>query len=191
MSVSSELRKLGNARTGLAHLDEFYRQIDSEGNDRGAAILATTFLERALEYALSRRLPVTSDDHFYKLFDNEGPLSTFDYKIIMASALHIIGPDTQSNLTLIKHVRNAFAHASMPILFSEKAISDACGNLKVRPNPETFRRDFKVDTPRQKFCTVCEIIAVDLTMHAASYVRVRADFVSPETMVPMVPTALP
>ncbi len=191
MSIPQKLRALTNSRTGLQHQEEFYRQIDSENNDRGAAILAATFLERSLEYALSRRLPIVDDESFYAVFDNEGPLSTFDNKLRMARALKVIGAFTDKNIGLVNKIRNAFAHASIPIVFATKEVSDACALFILPPNPETFRSKLEFTTPRQKYCAICEVTSSALVLHAASYVRIRADCLPGETMCPVTPLSLP
>src|ERR1700733_9815244 len=48
--------------------------------------------------------------------------SAFSRKIASARALKIIGPITNENLTIIRHVRNAFAHAKLPIDFQTSQI---------------------------------------------------------------------
>ncbi len=191
-SINKALRKLRLQRISMQYMDDFYKQINAEKNDRGAAILAATFLEGALEYAVSRALP-NSAANYSKLFESEGPLNSFDSKFLLADSLGILGPLTKKNLEIIKHVRNTFAHTAIPIDFSTKEIADACIVLELLPNPKPMRviPRLKFDTPRQKFTGVCEIIAVALIEYASKCVRVRADIIQPDLLVPVRPPALP
>src|ERR1700747_724469 len=125
MSVKSKLTDLTLRHPDQADIDEINRQIDSEENDRGAAILAGTLVENALAYVISRREPSFTKRH-KKLFQHNGIFSTFDARIILAEAMNIFGAVTNHNLDLIKHVRNVFAHASVPVKFSTPEINAAC-----------------------------------------------------------------
>lgn len=194
MSVSSDLRKLRLRRGGLAVLEEYYAQIDAEKNDRGAAILAATFLENALEYAVSRRL---SGSHrvYEHIFLNDGPLGMLHAKILVADALDIFGPRTRENLDAIKQVRNTFAHCSLPIDFNTVEIANACNTLTLPSHdPQRYRKELSFETPREKFTTCCEVIATSLHNYAAGCTNVRADLVPTKCggfMIPVTPPALP
>jgi hypothetical protein len=194
MSIASDLRKLALKRGTLEYLEEYYAQIDAEQNDRGAAILACTFLENALEIAISRRLS-GSGKIFDRLFLNEGPLGTFDAKILIADALDIYGTLTRQNIITIKHVRNAFAHCSIPIDFSTKEIAVACDSFALpSPNPQRYRDSLPFDTARSKYTTICEVTATAFINYAAACVRARSDIIPimrPGQMIPVTPDPLP
>jgi hypothetical protein len=106
-----------------------YQQIDAEKNDRGAAILTSTLVENWQNIRFAQQAD--------KVFENNGPLSTFDAKILIADCLGMFGPDTRNNLNLIKEIRNTFAHARVPITFSSPEIQDACEAL--RPHADIQR----------------------------------------------------
>jgi hypothetical protein len=127
-SVNAKLRALRLRRPTLAEIEEINRQAEADNNDRGASILAATMVENALVFALSRHLRIPTN--LGKLFENEGPLATFDDRVRMSLALSIFGADTHHNLETIKHVRNTFAHASAPITFATPEIAAACGALR-------------------------------------------------------------
>jgi DNA-binding MltR family transcriptional regulator len=59
----------------------------------------------------------------------EAPL-TFDLKIRLAFALGVFGPDSRDDITLIRHIRNAFAHTKSYIDFSDNDIIALCAELK-------------------------------------------------------------
>jgi hypothetical protein len=86
------LRALADAEPSPEYFDEFFKQVRSENNDRGAAILTATNTENSLRYALSKRLAV-GKDNYEQLFGMNGPMGTFDLKIRMAKALKIFGPE--------------------------------------------------------------------------------------------------
>jgi hypothetical protein len=72
------------------------------------------------------RLTGLKKTHRDVFFDSEGPAGTFARKIALAAALGIVGPITHRNLTFIKTIRNAFAHAKIPIDFETREVSDVC-----------------------------------------------------------------
>ena len=191
MSVSSALRKLRLRGTSLEYLEEFYKQINAEENDRGAAILSAVTVETMLINTIVRRLP-NGAAMYGQIFENQGPLATFDDKIVIAQALGIIGPETKNNLNTIKHIRNTFAHAGIPITFSTREIADACGALTVPPNPRRFsNEDLVLFTPRQRYTGICEATAVNLQIYAIGCGYVRIELVRPGAMIPMTPAPLP
>jgi hypothetical protein len=149
-------------------------------------------LEKALESAIIRRLPQVTSENFKRLFDDErAPIGTVDAKILIADSLGILGKETLGNLDLIKHIRNTFAHAVLPIDFSTKQISDTCDALVVTEKPETFRREIKLATSREKYTTICEVTAFALVLYALNDIQVKADVLAPETLVPMPLAPLP
>jgi hypothetical protein len=98
------------------------------GYDRGFSILSTTLVERSLARAIALRLP-GAKDHYSRLFDNDEMLSTLDARITLGEVMGIIGTKTKRNLNAIKHIRNTFAHAAVPITFDTPEITEACGEL--------------------------------------------------------------
>jgi len=194
MSIKSDLRKLRVRRAGADYLGEYYAQIDAERNDRGAAILAATFLENGLEFAVSRRLPGSARLH-EALFENQCPASSLDAKILLANALEIIGPLTVSNLDIIKHVRNTFAHSSIPISFETAEVAAACNALNMPSvNPQWYRKSLKFEMPREKYSTICETTGAALLNYAASCVNTRSELIAaryPGEFFPVPPPPLP
>ena len=101
-------------------------------------------------------------------------MATFDQKIRMAKALKIFGREMGNNLGLIRTIRNAFAHSTVPITFSTPEIIAAC-QLLVIPfvlPPKGIRVvDGKVIDPeeptdaRSRFTRVCESTAHNLLVY--------------------------
>jgi len=135
------LRKLARTEAEMQHFGDFNEQIRSEKNDRGAAILAATNVEIALRYALVRRLTVKEDQHGL-FFGSGSPLSTFDQKIRIAYALEIFGQKTKINLDLVREIRNAFAHAHIPITFETDQVKDVCKLKSLASSAESLSSSF-------------------------------------------------
>lgn len=177
------VRALTNSDPTPEYFTEFFKQVRAENNDRGAAILTATNTENSLRYALSRRLVVAKENH-EQLFGLNGPIATFDFKIRMAKALKIFGSETDANLALIRTIRNAFAHATIPITFKTSAITELCKFLVVPfvlPPKSIKVVDGKVIAPeepveaRLRFTTVCENTAHNLLVYAQSCVQRSRD----------------
>lgn len=185
VSTSTKLRELRLKQPSYEDLILIKRQIVNEINDRGAAVLASTLVEGALRHAISQHL----DPSFSKLgsvFDNNGPMSSFDNRIISAEALGIIGTITTANLKLIKEVRNTFAHSSTPITFLTEEIAEACHGLADEPGA-----NFTYQSDRNRFIAFCYATTAALQNYASAYHQARANSMPPDEIVPMKPRPLP
>ncbi|HTB04132.1 MAG TPA: hypothetical protein VK804_27005 [Bradyrhizobium sp.] len=168
------VRSLIHSEMSIEHATAFIEEVKRERNDRGAAILAATNTENALRHVIARRLAVTRSD-YDNLFGLNGPMGTFDLKIRMAFALKIFGKETNDNLILVRTIRNAFAHASIPITFDTVEIRELC-RLLVIPFV-LFPKQIKVvdgkvidlDEPmeaRARFNTTCESLTHNFIIFA-------------------------
>jgi hypothetical protein len=180
-------RGLINAEPTPEYFTEFFKQVRSENNDRGAAILTVANIENSLRYALSRRLAL-GRGNTEQLFGVNGPMGTFDLKIKMAKALKVFGSETDRNLSLIRAMRNAFAHSIIPITFKTPAVIELCKFLVVPfvlPPKSIKVVDGKIVDPeepteaRQRFTTVCENTSHNLFIygqHCPQRPREQEDF---------------
>jgi hypothetical protein len=90
----------------LAMEQEFYL-----GSDRAAVILQASNVEGILESLLQTKMrQPLSNDLRDRLFDGNGPLSTFSHKVMLGYALELYGPVFRHDLDLIRELRNGFAH---------------------------------------------------------------------------------
>lgn len=151
----------------LAIQQEFYG-----GSDRGTAILQASALETILEDALSRVMRPLSSDDKGRIFDGQGPLSTFSAKILLGYVLGVYGPKFRHDLDLIRELRNGFAHVRHALTFDIPQISAVCEHLQI-PDDEEFRRpplsyanlhpnplvSADVNHPRTRFTTACHTIS--------------------------------
>jgi hypothetical protein len=144
-----------------------------EKNDRGAAILASQFVENSLQLAIESRLNTIGDKHNL-LFGFDSPVATFAAKIRIGAALEIFGQHTENNLLCIKAIRNCFAHANMPISFETTEVKDACETLKLREIVNSsliydltdgIMAGYSGTVTKRKFVVVCNAMYLNFTMY--------------------------
>jgi hypothetical protein len=124
------LREFGNLPATAEDQDEFDAQVAAGTGDRGFCLLIVAHLENELDRALEHELRPTKVERS-QLFLEGGPLGNFSRKITMAGALDVVGPISLRNLTLIRHIRNAFAHAKRPIKFVTPEVAAVCADLEI------------------------------------------------------------
>ncbi|MBK1681768.1 hypothetical protein CKO20_15455 [Rhodocyclus tenuis] len=89
-------------------------------SDRGAAILAGSFLEHYLGLFLKSK---TVDEAVSeKLFSSMGPLSTFSQRIAIAYAFGFIDKQSYAALENIRKIRNYFAHHPVNGSFEDEEV---------------------------------------------------------------------
>src|SRR6266704_4552417 len=161
MSILKDLRILTRQQGTAEDIAEFSKQLSNESNDRGSALLAATNADVALSQAIYQRLRI-GDGEKDKLDRPGGPLETFSQRITMGRLLQIYGPDSEYNLDLLRHVRNAFAHAHIPITFETKEIAAAIGLFKPLrmgpPHAVGAEKKAMPSSSRAQFHHHCEII---------------------------------
>lgn len=96
-------------------------------SDRGAAVLAGSYVENHLGlYLRSRMIDQSATE---RMFSSEGGLSTFSHRIDLAQAFGFLSKRQCEDLNLIKKIRNHFAHHPKEASFSKTPISDWVHNL--------------------------------------------------------------
>lgn len=119
-----------------------YAELIAQESDRGSAVMAAAFVENALRVCACSRLANPSPEIVRSWFeDNNAPFATFAAKIKLGRALGIYESQMEKRLTIIKDIRNAFAHASRPLDFSDPAISEAVLQLNISPEKFKGRKD--------------------------------------------------
>src|SRR5262249_793207 len=84
------------------------------------AILGAIMVEHELENILRRRFPKVTDDEWYEMLSDQGPLGTFSRKINLGFSFRLYDKVTLSNLHTVRHIRNVFAHSKKLIDLSMK-----------------------------------------------------------------------
>lgn len=158
------------------YFSAFFIEVNAEKNDRGAAILLAANAEVCLRYAIKRHL-VAIDDVERTLFRSNGPLSEFAAKIRVGYAMGLYKEQTKQNLDYIRAIRNAFAHAIIPISFETSEVRAVC-DLMIMPellrpttvdetgNPRGLLPE--MPTPRQRFQKICEAVSHNLFVMKSS-----------------------
>jgi len=77
-------------------------------NTRAKVIISSVYIEKLLEDLLCKFLINGFDE---KIFEHDGPLSTFNYKIKMCFSLGLISKVEYRFLNIIREIRNLCAHS--------------------------------------------------------------------------------
>jgi hypothetical protein len=198
-SISNTLKELTRGTPTGAHLSEIQEQAKAENNDRGAAILMATNLENALEYAIEKKLQL-SEEQREEMFSFDAPVGTFSRKIIIGSAVKLIGSQARMNLNIVRLIRNTFAHARIPITFQTAGIKSACDALVI---PSLFPQiavsplldhSSQETGARDKYRIVCERTAHNLQFISMPTITGNAVMSNPRhgnVPMPQTPQSLP
>gem|GEM_PF-1558735 len=96
---------------------------------RAQIVLSGCYLDEAL-YDLLKIVLVPENGKTDLLFDGpQAPLGTFSAKIEMSFRMQLIDKDTKASLSLIRKIRNEFAHNLMNCDFKDPKILDYNDNL--------------------------------------------------------------
>jgi hypothetical protein len=149
--TEQELNALNTARFEAAH-------------PIATAIISAVLVEHELERLLERRLASRDDDLWQSLTADNGALSTFYRKIQMARALKIIDPATETNLQIVRVIRNAFAHSKKLIDFDHELVEAELKSISI---PRYAKRGFRAAKSlklgnRQAFLVLCHHLALHL-----------------------------
>ena len=127
VSPVQALRKLSRRDSTPEHHAAYVEQLTPETNHRGAAIIMCANVETALDAALQSMLFL---DETSTLLDGEDQFSSLAKKIELGYALRIYGPQSRANLTTMRHLRNAFAHAKIPLTFDTPEVAADASNSR-------------------------------------------------------------
>ncbi|GAB3663803.1 MltR family transcriptional regulator [Ramlibacter alkalitolerans] len=125
-------------------MDAFNRE-----SDRGAAVLVAGFVENYLGSYLRSLVkdPQVAGD----LFGAMGPLSSFSQRIAVAYAFGFITKEHYENLTLVRRIRNHFAHHPLDVSFATNEVAQLAKRLSSfqvakdshpRDDAEIYRRAY-------------------------------------------------
>lgn len=183
-SKLQNLRKLTSAPATAEHQEEFNKQTNAKADDRGVCLLISAQIENELDSAIDTALGELPTDLRDALYSQDGPLATFSRKTTMAAALRLIGPITRENLRIIRSVRNAFAHAKVPITFATAEVAAICADLQhinIFDPPEDV--DQSEQPPRARFESVCAETMMRLTTFCGHDVQFKDDNGKPKKIL--------
>jgi hypothetical protein len=128
MSNREALRKLIRRIPPPPDVKEAIRNLAKDA-PIAAAVVGGSIIEVALERLITTKLRRKAPDLQGQLFQNRGPLSDFHSKILIAHAFGITPPHMVEDLHSIKAIRNAFAHAKVPITFDTPEVAKEIASL--------------------------------------------------------------
>ncbi|MCS3479369.1 DNA-binding MltR family transcriptional regulator [Bradyrhizobium elkanii] len=157
MTEKSFLQQYAEFRDEVWEKDPHYRgfyaalqELNAE-TDRGVALVATSFLDKLLKDTLAAFLIDNASAKELQAGFN-APLGTFSATIAACHALGLINDHEAGQITILRKVRNEFAH-QVQVTFDNGRVKDLCNNLLV-PDRD---KDAK---PRQKFMTASMLILI-------------------------------
>lgn len=111
---------------------DVFDQIEKD-SDRAAGIVAAAVVEQRLAEFIQSRFPESklAARLITKLFNSTSPLGSFSAKIDAAYLFGYISEEAQSDLQIIKEVRNRFAHSLDIDSFERPEIKARCENLRL------------------------------------------------------------
>jgi hypothetical protein len=124
-----------------------FRSALTKESDRGCALFAAAYIDKALSDLLCRSL-VESNKIDDELLKGNAPLASFSSRIKMAFYLGKISSSCRRDLDLIRKIRNDFAHNAADISFETEAIGNKCREL-------TFSYQAPDARPRAHFTAAC------------------------------------
>ena len=138
--------------------------------DRGAAVLAGSFVENYLGIYLQNRQVDSSLSK--KIFSSTGPLSTFEQRIDFAQAFGFLPRTVCRELHLVRKIRNHFAHHPKSSSFKEAPVSDWASALATSATVKSkLGKDFRLEDGKTAFlvsCGVAYVIMQDIGNGAAA-----------------------
>jgi DNA-binding MltR family transcriptional regulator len=143
-----------------------FRDELTKESDRGCALFATAYLDKALSDLLFSSVVYEPKKIDKELFEFNSPLGTFSSRIKMAYYLGKISKVARRDLDLLRSIRNKFAHHPAVASFNDESVANQCKELKL-----SFRK--KDDEPRLHF--LGSVFGVLAHIHTATFTATAPD----------------
>ncbi|EIS4461272.1 hypothetical protein [Enterobacter asburiae] len=128
-----DIRELFADKESIEQSSAVFSELKKEfasGSDRGMTIVSASMLDNLLKGLLEQfMIQNQKPDDRKRLFSNNGPLSSFSNKMLMAHSLGLISDFEKKLLNNIRSVRNRFAHELAEVSFNDSSISSICDNM--------------------------------------------------------------
>ena len=134
-----------------------FHELLDDPNDRAAGITAAAYLESSLQNTLIYKLKKIGADNTDTLFRDDGPLGTFSAKIILASAIQLLGEKATHDFDCIRVVRNAFAHSKLKATFGTTEVENVCLRLSFPNWDRSLDSEPKDKLTRIRFLATCTL----------------------------------
>jgi hypothetical protein len=129
-SWRTTLKQLTRLSASQKERKQAFREIRT-GADRSAAIIAGAYLEDALTQAIISSFKNSQEKLIDKLYERGGSLNSLFSQVYLGWALGLYDGKFADQLNIIRRIRNAFAHAKLPIKFKTAEIAAACSQLQI------------------------------------------------------------
>jgi DNA-binding MltR family transcriptional regulator len=146
MPKRDALRELGRKLPAPRDIDRIMDGLRDK-DDLHTGIIGVSIVEATLERLIVTRLKRTDKEFLNRLFQNMGPLSDFNSKILIGEAFGILTRPLADELHVMRAIRNAFAHAKMHISFSDVPISQEISRLRLIRSIQETNTTFPDGTP--------------------------------------------
>jgi hypothetical protein len=169
MARKAKLRDL--SRVQIAS-DELTALIDAFGEGEhpvATAILGAALIEHDLERLLRSKLKHKDDETWAMLTDYRGPLNSFHSMILIGYALGIYDKNIRNDLTVVRNIRNAFAHSKKLIKFDHPAVVEGLQKATRSVDPKKY---WKLDA-QQRYGILCLRLATKLAKIEAQPTKSR------------------
>jgi hypothetical protein len=121
-------------------------------DDRATAIMATGLIEDLLAVTIINKFRRTpTENQANELFIGYGPLATLSSKTVIGFLLGVLSTDDKHDLTIIRKIRNDFAHIFAPLTFESKTIASRCNSLKLTGALSPKVESLVEEGPKAKF----------------------------------------
>lgn len=140
----------------------------TKGSDRDAAILGGSILEELLNRLLRKKLvqsPIFED----AIENSNGSLSTFSNKIQLSYLMGLISKKMYDNLTVIRKIRNKFAHEIVGSSFENEQIKSKVENNLTYAKIPLFTEWLSAASVKDQFLLHCTVIEVALVKKIVRY----------------------
>lgn len=121
LAKRNELAALSKVMPSSDEIDKILDELRMSA-DIAAAITGAAIVEARLEQLIRVKLRSKRSDLSQQLFENRGPLSDFNSKILVAEAFGVVTTPIAGELQMVRAVRNTFAHAKHAFTFEQAAV---------------------------------------------------------------------
>lgn len=163
-------------KNDLLNLTKINETLSAE-SDRGAAIYATALTDEHLKILLKeifgkdRQRNKVSDE----LFEGYGPFTSLAAKAATAYSMGFLGSDVYADISIMRKIRNRFAHESDHLTFSDSTIQNLMKNLKFTDSDNSTFNDMTIqERSRLRFSVVTAYVLGYIDTSIMTY-RVNSD----------------
>src|SRR5260221_3714907 len=164
-----KLRDYSSVTLTADEVEQLRQTMLADPHPISTAVLGAVMVEHELDVLLRRKFHRRDDDTWTTLTSENGPLRSFNAKIIAGYAFKLYDGKVKADLDVIREIRNAFAHSRKMLRFNDRLIIKKMVGAKLLA--EKWRRGLQVDIgPRaaaQTYIHLCFEISLQLLMWRA------------------------